>query len=131
MQFLVMWVMNLEADATSRGRRSAIFWSMVRTPDLLELIDRLVAAREDDRTFTVSPAESRAVTDEIENLRRALESRTEIGQAQGILMERHRVDADGAFALLVRLSQHLNRKLSDVCAELVATRELPPDPLDD
>jgi len=61
----------------------------------------------------------------VEQLEQGMTSRTVIGQAQGILIERHKVTADGAFALLVRSSSVTNRKLYDVAAELVLTGELP------
>jgi putative methionine-R-sulfoxide reductase with GAF domain len=54
-----------------------------------------------------------------------LDARDLIGQAKGILMERYKVDAQKAFALLVRASQHTNRKLRDVAAELATTGQLP------
>ena len=57
---------------------------------------------------------------ELAGLRAANESRNVIGQAQGILMAQHRIDADNAFLLLSRLSQNSNRKLRDVCRDLVA-----------
>ncbi|WP_229054689.1 GAF and ANTAR domain-containing protein [Aeromicrobium sp. Leaf350] len=55
------------------------------------------------------------------NLQEALTSRTLIGQAQGILMERFGVDADRAFQVLQRYSQDRNVKLRDVAERLVAT----------
>lgn len=58
-------------------------------------------------------------------LEKALASRTVIGQAEGIIMERFDVDADQAFAVLVRYSQHHNVKLAKVAADLVRTRALP------
>jgi AmiR/NasT family two-component response regulator len=47
-----------------------------------------------------------------------------IGQAKGILMERYKIDAQRAFSLLVRVSQHSNRKLRDVAIELATTGQL-------
>lgn len=61
----------------------------------------------------------------IHHLGRALVSRTVIGQAEGILMERFNMDAAQAFAYLQRMSSHLNRKLVSVADEIVRTRELP------
>lgn len=59
---------------------------------------------------------------EQEGLRRALEARTVIGQAQGILMERHGLDAQRAFQVLARHSQDGNVKLVEVSRGIVATR---------
>jgi GAF domain-containing protein len=59
------------------------------------------------------------------NLEMALASRTGIGQAEGILMERFGIAADQAFAVLRRVSQHRNMKLNQVAEELVRTRETP------
>jgi GAF domain-containing protein len=58
-------------------------------------------------------------------LNTALDSRKLIGQAQGILMERHDLDADRAFEVLRRYSQDHNIKLRDVAAHLIETRQLP------
>jgi GAF domain-containing protein len=60
-----------------------------------------------------------------ETLLQALETRTLIGQAQGILMERFDLDADHAFAVLRRYSQESNRRIGEIVAEIVATRQLP------
>jgi AmiR/NasT family two-component response regulator len=57
--------------------------------------------------------------DEIAGLREALETRTVIGQAQGLLMERYRVGPDRAFAMLVHLSQTTHAKVREVAARLV------------
>ena len=52
-------------------------------------------------------------------LRRALETRTVIGQAQGVLMARQGSSPDEAFDILRRASQRTNRKLRDVATEIV------------
>jgi GAF domain-containing protein len=59
------------------------------------------------------------------NLSAALTSRDIIGQAKGILIERHRLTPDGAFALLVKASQQSHCKLRVVAEELCLTGELP------
>ncbi|MGH8860632.1 MAG: GAF and ANTAR domain-containing protein [Jatrophihabitantaceae bacterium] len=59
------------------------------------------------------------------NLRRALESRELIGQAMGILMERHRIIASQAFDVMVHASQRSNVKLRVIADELVRTGLLP------
>ena len=55
----------------------------------------------------------------------ALGNRDVIGQAKGILMERHRVTADAAFGVLSRVSQAENLKLAEIARRLVETGELP------
>jgi putative methionine-R-sulfoxide reductase with GAF domain len=55
------------------------------------------------------------------DLRAAIESRGTIGQAIGILIERHRITPDAAFGLLVTASQHRQIKVKDLAAELVET----------
>lgn len=54
-----------------------------------------------------------------ETMHQALESRNLIGQAVGIVMERYRLDPDGAFAFLVRTSQTGNIKLRAVALGIV------------
>ncbi len=63
----------------------------------------------------------------IESRDLAIARRTIIGQAEGILMERFTLDADQAFSVLRRVSQHSQRKLYEVAADLVRTGELPAD----
>jgi hypothetical protein len=48
------------------------------------------------------------------NLQLAVDSRDQIGQAKGILMERFSLDDDAAFQMLVTSSQETNMKLTDV-----------------
>ncbi|WP_233492333.1 GAF and ANTAR domain-containing protein [Blastococcus sp. TF02A-30] len=60
-----------------------------------------------------------------EHLRAGMRSRDLIGQAKGILMERHKLTADQSFALLTRISQELNRKLVDIARELAETGDIP------
>jgi GAF domain-containing protein len=59
---------------------------------------------------------------ERETLTQGLLTRTVIGQAIGILMERYEMDEDRAFAFLVRASSHANIKLRAVARKLVDER---------
>jgi GAF domain-containing protein len=59
---------------------------------------------------------------ERQNLNKALHTRKVIGQAIGILMERHRMSEDRAFAFLVRASSHRNTKLAAVAQQIVEER---------
>ena len=61
---------------------------------------------------------------EREQLLQAMDSRNLIGQAQGILMERHKITADQAFALLAKVSQDRNVKLRDLAEELIFSGRL-------
>ena len=58
---------------------------------------------------------------EVEQLQVAVDHRTTIGQAQGILMERLGIDADTAFEYLQRVSMHENRKLFVLAVDIVDT----------
>ena len=59
----------------------------------------------------MSSARITALEAEVAGLRKALVSRTVIGQATGILMERFDMPADRAFSVLSRMSQQKNVKL--------------------
>ena len=89
---------------TSRGRLSE--WSGpgdVRADD----------ARDAER---LAPAVLRR---ENQDLRDALSTQPVIDQAKGALMLRYHLDADSAFGLLVRWSQHANIKVRDLAQLLV------------
>jgi hypothetical protein len=58
----------------------------------------------------------------IDQLEHAMQTRHAIGEAMGILMERHRLSEDDAFNVLRRISQHHNIKLRDV-AQRVRTQQ--------
>lgn len=69
--------------------------------------------------FAAHAAVALAGSQRQEQLRHALDTRDTISMAKGILMERHHIDADRAFGLLVQTSQHSNRKLHDIAHWLV------------
>lgn len=56
-----------------------------------------------------------------EQMQLAMQSRSVIEQAKGILIARHGYSSDDAFQALVKVSQHSNRKLRDVAQALVAS----------
>ncbi len=60
--------------------------------------------------------------EESAGLREAMERRTVIRQAQGLLMAEHGISADEAFDLLVKASHAGNVELRDVAAQLVEQR---------
>jgi GAF domain-containing protein len=61
----------------------------------------------------------------VEHLDQALVTSRQIGAAIGVLMARNLMTQDEAFELLRRASQHLNRKLRDVAADVLDTGQLP------
>ena len=60
---------------------------------------------------------------EVQDLNEAIRSRTTIGQAVGIVMERYELTDERAFAFLTRLSKHRNVTLRLVAQEIVAAAE--------
>ena len=60
---------------------------------------------------------------EIQSLREAINTRTTIGQAVGILMERYKLNDQRAFAFLTRLSQQRNVKLRMLAEQVNDTVE--------
>lgn len=70
-----------------------------------------------------SAALSSAQTEE--QLQAAVQSRTLIGQAQGMIMERYGLSDQSAFAVLSRISQDTNERLVEVARTIVTTRRLP------
>ncbi|WP_262849558.1 GAF and ANTAR domain-containing protein [Mumia quercus] len=66
-----------------------------------------------------------AASRKIEQLGRSVQTRTVIGQAMGIVMERYGLDPVRSFQTLQRVSSVTNRKLLAVAQHVVATREIP------
>lgn len=60
-----------------------------------------------------------------DQLRDVLSSRDIVGQAMGIVMERYDLTAPRAFSVLVRLSEHSNRRLFDLAQGIVRSRDIP------
>jgi hypothetical protein len=91
-----------------------------------QIVIRIDDTRSDPRWpgFMVEAREHGVLSQLAEQMRAAVVNRDLIGQAKGILMERHRITADAAFALLAKASQHKNVKLTEVAACLVETGEL-------
>jgi transcriptional regulator with GAF, ATPase, and Fis domain len=58
-------------------------------------------------------------------LHTAMETRHNIGEAIGIVMERYKLDEDGAFAVLRKSSQDRNTKLREIVRTVTETGEVP------
>lgn len=78
--------------------------------------------------FSAQAATALASTRRLSNLNRALETRETIGQAQGILMERHHMTAEQAWQHLRSASQNLNMRLAELAERLTRTGEDPAGP---
>jgi hypothetical protein len=68
--------------------------------------------------------------DTAHHLQKAVDSRDQIGQAKGILMERFSLDDEAAFQMLVKSSQDTNMKLTDVARWLTSEVGRRSDPSD-
>jgi hypothetical protein len=93
------------------------------------LVDRATDAIHRERLKAALATE----TARADNLEIALASNREIGQALGILTATRKITDDQAFDLLRRISQHTNRKLRDIAADvcLAGRLDIPPNPATD
>jgi GAF domain-containing protein len=71
------------------------------------------------RLFSHQAAVALAYSMEVTTLREAVQSRTRIGQAVGIVMERYKVPEQQAFAFLTRMSQTSNIKIRQIAEQLI------------
>ena len=76
------------------------------------------AAREDAHLRELR-ARSDLSSQQLENLRLALQSRDLMGQAKGVIMASRGCSSNEAFQLIVKQSQHENRTATEVAAEIV------------
>jgi GAF domain-containing protein len=75
------------------------------------------------RLFAAQAAVALAGSQREQRLGKAIQTRDLIGQAKGILMERHSISAERAFLMLIDTSQRANIKLRDVAEYVVNHRE--------
>jgi GAF domain-containing protein len=75
--------------------------------------------------FATQAASVLGYAEQVEQLSEALHTRTDIGTAVGIVMERHHIDRNQAFAYLSRTSQNQNTKLRVLARHVInGTAEL-------
>jgi len=79
-------------------------------------------AREEGLALAAHVAVAVAADQQVAHLTLGLDSRTLIGQATGVLMERFRLDSVAAFAVLTRLSSSENIKLRVLATDIIAGR---------
>ena len=94
-----------------------------RTAGGLNLYSRPVGALDQahtmSRLFSHQAAIALAYSLEVTTLKEAVQTRTRIGQAVGIVMERYKIPEQQAFAFLTRLSQQRNIKIRHLADELI------------
>ena len=125
------------AAAEETGLRSMLCFRLFTHGDQLGAINfysrQVDAFDQDDRDHGLAIAShvsiAIAAAEEIDQLKAGLDTRTMIGQATGILMERFGLDAERAFEVLTRLSMQTNRKLRDLAREVVGSGRLPDQPM--
>ena len=78
------------------------------------------AAVVDDAAQTVGLAEANV---KVEQLQLAIEHRTVLGQATGLVMARYQLTSEAAFKVLARLSQDTNCKLYAIASEIVENHD--------
>ncbi len=119
--------------ATDLGLRSSMSFRLFASGDTLGSMnlysEKAEAFTTEDIHEGVALAAHVAValagSQHFENMEIALQGRTIIGQAEGILMERFALTGDRAFSVLARLSQTNNVKLRSIADQIVNTGKLP------
>jgi GAF domain-containing protein len=118
--------------AVSAGVRAQIgvrLFDSPRSHGALNLYSPNVGAFDDIESlsalFAHQAGQAVAYAQEIGNLSEAVRTRTLIGQAVGIVMERYGLTDEHAFAFLQRLSSHGNVKLRLVAQQIVDADEAP------
>lgn len=127
------WSPRVVAEVGVRSVLSLPLYAVGRSSGSLNLYARRPGSYTSDAVSRAEDVAAQlavavAAVRELEQRSTAMESRTVIGQAQGLLMERFGLDPDSAFGYLRRVSQHENRKLVEVAGELVRSRAIAADP---
>ena len=123
------WSSRVAQEHSARSMLCLRLFTDSRTLGALNLYAVLPEAfdtRDRDEGLALAALVATTVADAQENaaLLRALDTRTVIGQACGILMERFSLGDNAAFQVLARVSSQTNVRVSDVARELVETRQL-------
>jgi GAF domain-containing protein len=130
------WPLFAQRAHAETGVRSILGLRLLargRTMGALNLMSSRPAAFDDDSLsyaalFAALAAVALNAAETEESLQLALKSRDIIGQAMGILMERHRITDREAFQRLSLASQNLNVRLKDLANQIVFTGEDSPEP---
>jgi hypothetical protein len=128
-------VQRLIDEVVARGEPTAVWHRVVRPDSTVRRVVTVasgvrggdgnleaVSGRAVDVTEPVRLATSHGVEEALERLS---ETRPAIDQAKGALMLAFNIDDETAFALLRNYSQHVNRKVRDLAADLVESLSQP------
>lgn len=129
------WPRWAAAAVAETGVRSMMAFQLFTTRDTVGALNLYAGSEHgfgpEDREVGLALAAHVAVavraSQEIEQLQSALDSRTVIAQAVGILMERYTMTPQAAFATLARVSSTTNTKLREIAHELCTGGSLPAD----
>lgn len=124
------WAPRAVAECGAASMLGYQLFSTERTLGSLNIFSKRVRAFDAEAVATGASlaahvAVALAASQQASHFDSALASRTMIGQAEGILMERFKLTGDEAFAVLRRVSQDSNTRLRDVAIKLVETRQTP------
>jgi GAF domain-containing protein len=127
-----LFAARAHAETGIRSMLGLRLFARGRTMGALNLMSGQPEAFDDDSLSTAAlfaalAAVALNVAQTEETLQLALKSRDIIGQAMGILMERHRITDKEAFQRLSLASQSLNVRLKDVADQVVLTGEDSPN----
>lgn len=111
---------GLDVDASAGDRADALGDERAAREDRQHSREDRQRASDDRDAAT---ADAQTAVEDAAGLRAGMESRTVIGQAQGVLIARLGITADEAFARLVLESQARNIKVRDVARSLVEDAE--------
>jgi hypothetical protein len=122
-------VQQLLDEVTSTGEPTAVWHRVVRPDRSIRLaVTSATGERGADGTLEAVSGQVVDVTEPVrlttshdvdDALERLSETRPAIDQAKGALMFAYNIDGDTAFALMRDYSQHVNRKVRDLAADLV------------
>jgi AmiR/NasT family two-component response regulator len=113
---MILLTARAGASSTTDGLRHGADDYVVKPFDPAELVARVRVHLELSRLREALIAAS---DEEARTLRRALDTRSTISQAVGLLMALHRCDADAAFGKLAELSKNRNVKVRVLAARIV------------
>ncbi|MDQ1106297.1 GAF and ANTAR domain-containing protein [Nocardioides zeae] len=126
------WVEQVVPDLGARSMLAVRLWTRRDDIGALNLYSTEVGGfdhdeRETALTLAAHTAVAIAASSDVDDLHAAMERRTRIGAAIGIVMERHGLTQPVAFEVLRRLSQEQNRKLHELAGEVVGGGRLTGD----